>query len=123
MDNQPVVNEPVNQPVFEPVSQPINQVIDQDASHNMWYITGAVVVIAIFALWYYSTQMSPVVIVNDIAPTIVGTETSVVDVTQAAPLVSGNSVADILTDLSQTSDGSAALNQAAASSAEVVQGF
>ena len=122
MDNQPVVNEPVNQPVYEPVNQPILQVIDQGSSHNMWYITGAVVVIAGLALWYYFTP-SPI-IVDDTPPTItVGAETSVVDVTQAVPLVSGNSVANILTDLSQTSDGSAALNQAAASSAEAVQGF
>lgn len=119
MENQPV-NEPVNPPVYESVNQPMGQVIDQSSSSNMWYIAGAVIVIAVLALWYYSTQTPSV---NTQSPIVVGTETSAVDVAQTAPLSSGNSVADILTDLNQTLDGSAELSQAAASSAEAVQGF
>lgn len=69
----------------------------------MWYIIGAVIIIAL-AFWYFSASPAQ-------APTA-GTQTQ-----------SDNTVAAISADLNQTSDGSAELDQAAAASAQSVQGF
>ncbi|MCX6786642.1 MAG: hypothetical protein NTU85_02405 [Candidatus Kaiserbacteria bacterium] len=80
-----------------------DQQMDQGLSSKMWYIIGAVVVIAL-AFWYFSA--SPVK-----APTA-NTQTP-----------SDNTTAAISADLNQTSDGSAELDQAAAASAQAVQGF
>jgi len=73
-----------------------------NSSNTMWYIVGAVVIIAL-AFWYFSASPAK-------APT-----TS----TQA----SDNTTAAISADLNQTSDGSAELNTAAAASAQAVQSF
>ncbi|MFA6279052.1 MAG: hypothetical protein WCS97_02870 [Candidatus Paceibacterota bacterium] len=83
--------------------QPTNQPIDQNSSNKMLYVVGIVIIIAL-AFWYFSS--SPVQ-----APT---------SNTQAT---SDNTTAAISAELSQTSDGSAELDQAAAASAQAVQGF
>ena len=104
------MNQPVNQPM-----EPMNH----GSSSMMWYIVGAVVVIALGALWYYSTQLPA----TNIQSSTVGTETSATEPTQSDALSSGNFIANILADLNQTSDDSAELNQAASISAQAVQGF
>ncbi|MDO8742594.1 MAG: hypothetical protein Q7J45_03635 [bacterium] len=85
----------------------------QHSSHKTWYVVGAVVLIVIAgALWYlYGSQAMPS-----------GTQNTAVEQTPGM-LSPGNTTADILSDLSQTIDDSAGLDQAAASSAAAVQGF
>lgn len=106
MDYQP----PINQSADQPTDQPM----DQSYSSTTWYcIAGAAVVIAALALWYYST-LSPILDISNSAS----------EQTQSAPLSGGgNTTTDIMIDLNQTQDGSDALNQAAAASAQSVQGF
>ena len=67
-------------------------------SNRTWYIVGAVVVIAVLALWYYSTQ-SP------------GIETP------------SDTTADLSDELEQIPEDSAALDADAAASAAALQGF
>ncbi len=110
--------EPVNQPVNPPMIPPMEP-MDQGSSTNMWYLVGAVVVIAALGLWYYST-LSPAV---NMPSQTIGTQAPATDSAQTTSLSSGNSVADISADLSQTSDGSAELSQAAAASVQDIQGF
>ncbi len=117
MDYEPA-NQSVNPPANPPMSSPMEP-MDQDSSMNVWYIAGAVVVIAVLGLWYYST-LTPAA---DMPSQTIGTPASVTDPAQTAALSSGNSVEDISADLTQTSDGSAELNQAAAASVQAIQGF
>lgn len=70
----------------------------------MWYIVGAVVVIAALAFWYFSA--SPVQ-----TPTT-STQTS-----------GDNTAAAISNDFNQISDNTAALDADAAASAQAVSGF
>ncbi len=70
----------------------------------MWYVIGAVVIVAL-AFWYFSASPAK-------APTASTTQ-----------IPSDNTTAAISTALNQTSDGTAELNAAAASSAQAVQGF
>ena len=86
--------------------------MNQSSSNTTWYIVGAVVVIAAFALWYYSAQTPSADMQN-----------SAVEQTQALPLSSGNTTADISTDLTQTLNSSAELDQEVAASIQAVQGF
>ena len=74
-----------------------------NSSNTMWYIIGAVVIIAL-AFWYFSASPVP-------SPTA-STQTT-----------SDNTATAITAELNQTSDGSAVLNQDAAASAQVVSGF
>lgn len=113
--------EPANQPANPPMSPPMEPMapMEQDSSTNMWYLVGAVVVIAALGLWYYST-LSPAA---DMPSQTIGTQAPATDSAQTTSLSSGNSVADISADLSQTSDGSAELGQAAAASVQDIQGF
>lgn len=110
--------EPANQPVNPPMSPPMEP-MEPDSSTNMWYIVGAVVVIATLGLWYYST-LSPAA---DMPSQTIGMQAPAADSAQTTSLSSGNSVADISADLNQTSDGSAELSQAAAASVQDIQGF
>ena len=71
-----------------------------NSSANVWYIIGAVVVIAALAFWYFSTTR---------APSTTGTETSG-DTTAAA----------ISAELNQISDDSGTLEQDASASAAAV---
>lgn len=91
--------------------------VDQGSSMNVWYLVGAVAVVAALGLWYYSTLLP----VTDMPSQTIGVQTSAID--SAQTLSSGNSVADISADLNQIPDISAELNQAAAGSAQAVQGF
>jgi hypothetical protein len=78
--------------------------MDQTTNSNtMWYIIGAVVIIAL-AFWYFSASPAQ-------APTA------------STPAASNTTAAAISAELNQTSDGSAALNQDAAVSAQTVAGF
>lgn len=88
--------------------------MDHHSSHKVWYVVGAVVLIVIAgALWYlYGNQAMP-------APS---QNTAATEQTNDG-LSAGNSTADILSDLNQTVNDSAGLDQAAASSAAAVQGF
>ena len=74
-----------------------------------WYIIGIVVVIAL-ALWY-AYGRTPAT----------NTWSSSLGQTEAPALSSGDTTADIASDLSQTPDTSAALNADAAASAQAVQ--
>jgi len=95
--------------------QPMNQVIDQGSSNKTetWYIAGAIVVIAVLALWYFYERQAPTA----------GTQPTAVEQAQTPSLSSGNTTADISADLNQSPDDSAALNQAEAASAQDVSGF
>ena len=117
MDYEPA-NPPVNPPANPPMSPPMEP-MDHGSSMNRWYIVGAIAVVVVLGLWYYST-LSPAA---DMSSQTIGTQTSTAESAQTASLSSGNSVADISADLNQTPDISAPLNQAAAASAQAVQGF
>ncbi len=83
-----------------PPLQPMNQ-----PSSRMWWYVGGVVVVVLAALaiwWYFSSVQSPAA---------TGTQTSAAEQSQAAPLSSGNTTADIQSDLNNTPNDSAALNQ------------
>ncbi len=73
-----------------------------ESSNTMWYIIGAVIIIAI-GLWYFYAPQSMTT----------STESTANDTTTAA----------ISADLEQIPDDSAAFNQAAAASAQDVSGF
>lgn len=119
MDYEPV-NQSVNSPANPPMNQTTMEPMEQSSLHNVWYIAGAIVVIAALGLWYYSS-LSPAA---DMSSQTVGTETQTVSpAQQVTSLSSGNSVEDISADLTQTSDGSAELSQAAAASVQDIQGF
>lgn len=94
---------------------PPEQIVPTQSSPNTTpYIVGVVVVIAALALWYfYSTQTSPI---NTEAPTAT-TQTSPTDQAQTPAATTGNTTADISTDLNQAPDSSAALDADAAASA------
>ncbi len=96
---------------YQPI-QPMDQNMNEGSSYVMWYIVGAVIVIAALAFWYYSSQS-----------TMTNIQNTVVDQTQTESLTTSNSVVDIMADLNQTLDSSAELNQAAAASAQDVQAF
>ena len=81
--------------------------------NKTWYSVVILVIIAAGMLWYFSTKQAPTT----------GNESTAVEQTQIPPLSSGNTTADISADLSQVPDTSAALDQAAAASAQVVSGF
>lgn len=107
---------------YEPAKQPVNppmEPMNQDSPHTMWYVVGAIVIIAGLALWYYSAQ-SPAAETLD---RTVGAQTSVGEPTETSVLSKGTSVADITADFNQTPDDSAELNQAAVASEQNVQGF
>ena len=87
--------------------------IEQSSSGRIWYVVGAIVVIAVLALWFFSSTPSQ-------AP---GTSSSALQETQESPLSGGNSIADISADLNQAADGSALLDQDAAASASAIQDF
>ena len=78
----------------------------------MWYIVGAVVVIAVLALWYFSSMKSQTE----------GTP-STAETAQTVPLSSGDTTADISSDINQLPDDSAGLNQEQAASIQAVSGF
>jgi hypothetical protein len=80
---------------------------------KVWYAIGAVIIIAL-ALWYFLVRGgSPGA---DIQP--VATEPI-----QLAPLSSGDTTEDILSDLNQALEETDALNADAAASAQAVQGL
>ncbi len=87
--------------------------MEQSSSGRTWYVVGAIVVIAVLALWFFSSSRSQ-------APS---TPSSAIDQTQESPLSGGNTVADISADLNSAADGSALLDQDAAASASAIQGF
>lgn len=87
--------------------------MEQSSSGRTWYIVGAIVVIAVLALWFFSSSRSQ-------APSA---PSSAIEGSQGSPLSSGNTVADISADLNQAADGSALLEQDAAASASAIQGF
>jgi len=82
--------------------------------NKTWYIVVILIIIAAAAYWYFSAKPAQ-------APTT--TESTAIEQTQIPPLSSGNTTAEISADLSQVSDTSAALDQAAAASAQAVSGF
>ena len=79
-----------------------------------WYIIGAVVIVAL-GLWYFYGGRS--------AAPYSFVESSAVEQTQLPPLSSGNTVADISADLSQTPDPSTALDKDASVSSQAVSAF
>ncbi len=79
--------------------------MNQGSSATLWYIIGAIVIIAL-AFWYFSSPATP--------------STSPTATTQTP---SDTTTAAISADLNQTSDGSAELTAAQAASAQAVQGF
>ncbi len=88
--------------------------IKEPASMKPWYIGGAAAVVVLAALgWYYFGSQAPVA----------STQPSAAETTQAAPLTSGNTTADIQTDLNNTPNDSVMLNQDAAASAKAIQSF
>jgi hypothetical protein len=116
MDYQPMnqeENQSVNQPATPVTSMDQSVAVKHGISPLVWYVVGAVVVIAV-AVWYFY------------APTT----TAPVDTTESTAVEQGQSVttgdsatADLSADLDAISDDSAALNQAAAASAADVSGF
>ena len=112
MDYQP----PTTQPSMDPqptVQPPILPSREQTPSNTVWYLVGALVVIAALAIWYYySTQ-----------PQAAGTQSPIVEQaqTETPPLGSGNTTTDISADLNLISDDSAALDQEAIASDQAVQ--
>lgn len=73
--------------------------MDQGSSNNMWYIVGAVIIVAL-ALWYFMGRPA--------------TRTETTNDTSTAALTD---------EFNQIPDDSAALDQDAAASAEAVQGL
>lgn len=79
--------------------------MDQNSSSKIWYIVGAIVIIA-FATWYFYEPRTPI------------------DSTESTAVLSGgDTTADISADLDQITDDSSALDQDASASAEAVSGF
>lgn len=97
---------------YQQMNQPMGDDMNQSSSNVMWYIVPAAIIIAGLAFWFYSSRATPT-----------PAENTAVDQSQTTGLSSGNSISDILTDLNQTADDSAALNQAAAASSQDVQSF
>lgn len=96
----------MNQPT-QPM--PPMQPMEHDSSMKMWWIVGAVVVLALAGWYFYGGKV----------PTeSVGTSAAE-QVTIPAPS-SGDTTADISADLAQTPDTSAALDADAAASAQAV---
>jgi hypothetical protein len=96
--------------------QPMDQ-MNNRSSNKTWYVVILVVLIAIFALWYFSGDKA-------IAPVIeTPTESSATDQTQMPALSGGNTTADISTDLSQIPENSTDLNADADASVKDIQGF
>ena len=73
--------------------------MDQNSPTTVWYIIGAVVIIAALGFWYYSTQMSP----------------------SDTEILNDSATADISAELDQIPDDSGALEQDAAAAA--IQAF
>ena len=86
--------------------------MERGSSNTTWYVVGAVVVIAVLAIWYYLAR-SPAA----------STQPSAVEQVQTQPLSSGNTTLDISADLDQMSDDAALLDQDAAASASAVSDF
>ncbi|MDO8593588.1 MAG: hypothetical protein Q7R59_01655 [bacterium] len=105
MDYQPTGQVP--NPVMNQAPEPMTK---QGHSNGVWYAVGAVVIIAL-GFWYFYGMKVP------------AAETSAVEQVEIPALTGGNTTADISADLSQIPDDSAALNQDASASAQVVSGF
>lgn len=75
-----------------------------NSSSNIWYTLGGIVVIIALAFWLFGSATSP-------APSA----------TTQTP--SDNTASALTSEFNQTADASAALDQDAAASAQVVQGF
>ena len=77
----------------------MDQRTNQSSSIAIWYVIGAVVIIA-FAFWYfYGKQTSTT-----------DTQSTVVEQTQTPAQSSGNTTADISADLNQVTDASVGLD-------------
>ena len=86
---------------------------DSSSTAWMWYVIGGVVVIGAVALGYfYSSQISTM-----------STQSPVAEQAQTVPVATGNTPEEISADFNMIPDDSAALDQAAAASAQAVQGF
>lgn len=90
---------------------PVVPEMRQNSTMWVWVIL-AVAVVAALALWYFFPKQAT-------APT----SGTAADLSQSAALSSGNTTADISADLNQTLDDAAALDAAAAASAQDVSGF
>lgn len=86
-------------------------------SNGLWYVVGAVVIIAL-GLWYFYGTKAPAV-ENQTA----GTQASTIEQTQIPPLAGGNTTADISANLNQVPDTSAALNADATAAANAISGL
>lgn len=93
--------------------QPMDQVTE-GSSNKVLYVVVIIVVIAIFAIWYFAGKQAPVVETQ---------QQSAVEQSQLQPLSSGNTTADISSDLNQIPNTSPALDADAAASSQSVQGF
>lgn len=82
----------------------MNGQTNQGSSSTMWYIIGAIVIIAL-AFWYFSASPAQ-------SPTATTQQSQ-----------NTNTAAAISAEFNQTSDGSAALAQDQAASAQAVSGF
>lgn len=107
------------QPTGQQQDQQMGQSIGQDgsSSNTVWYVIGAVVVVAVLALLYFYEIKDPIA-TDDQAPVAEQQEQA------AAPaLTSGNTTSDISADINQTPDTSSELEAETAASAAVIQGL
>jgi len=96
--------------------QPTMDQMNEGSSGKTWYVIILVVLIAVFALWYFSSNTA-------VAPVVEQPQASALDQTQIPALTGGNTTADIAADLNQVPNTASALDADAAASAQAVQGF
>jgi len=120
MDNQ-TDNQVSSQTMETSAPLPENQ-SEGESSKTGWYVLGVLVIIVVLALWYaYATQAPPTNLEQTAPQTApVGTATSSTQTTSGSGTTTN---ADLQAELNQSSDSSAVLDQAAAASAQSIQGL
>ena len=100
-------------PAMNQTPEPVmDQTPPPSHTNGIWYVVGAVVVIAL-GLWYFYAGQAPAT----------NTQSTAVEQAQIPALTGGNTTADISTDLSQVPDTSAALDADASASASAISGL
>ncbi|MDP1690274.1 MAG: hypothetical protein Q8L52_03695 [bacterium] len=92
---------------------------NQGSFTKIWYIVGAVVVIAL-VVWYFYGRSVPTVSAPASTATTQNPATGTVP---TSAVTTGNTTTDIANDLNNTPDATAGLNADAAASAQAVQGL
>ena len=102
-------NQPIEQTTSQATEQTIGQTAGQGSSASVWYVVGAIVVVALVASYFVMKSPSATEVPSD--------SQALTEQTETPALTAGNTTSDISADLIQTTDASAGLDADASASA------